>query len=145
MTENRGSLSADDTDATSRNLRGDAPEHRTHLPAPDNRRPSSRSAARSKPAQGDSMRIQITEELWKEGSMFVSYAPELDIAACGETAQQAKDNLQEVIQINFEEMKKLGTLEKFLIDAGFDIREHTDDVFRPNKELIGFTPREIPV
>lgn len=53
--------------------------------------------------------------------MYVSYAPELDIAACGQTVDQAKRNLIEVLQINFEEMRKLGTLDKFLRDAGFDI------------------------
>jgi hypothetical protein len=54
--------------------------------------------------------------------MYVSYAPELDIAACGETADQAKRNLIEVLQINFDEMRQLGTLDTFLRDAGFDLR-----------------------
>lgn len=50
------------------------------------------------------MRIKLTEELWKEGGMYVSYCPELDIAACGETVEQAKKNLKEVIEINLDEV-----------------------------------------
>jgi predicted RNase H-like HicB family nuclease len=56
------------------------------------------------------MKLKLTEELWKEGNMYVSYCQELDIASCGETVDQAKKNLKEVILINFEEAQKLGTL-----------------------------------
>lgn len=56
------------------------------------------------------MKIKLTEELWKEGNMYVSYCPELDIPSCGKTAEQAKKNLKEVIIINSEEAKKMGTL-----------------------------------
>jgi hypothetical protein len=36
------------------------------------------------------MKFKLTEELWKEGNMYVSYCPELDMASCGETVDQAK-------------------------------------------------------
>jgi predicted RNA binding protein YcfA (HicA-like mRNA interferase family)/predicted RNase H-like HicB family nuclease len=91
------------------------------------------------------MRIKFTEELWKEGGMYVSYAPELDIAACGETVEQAKANLVEVISINFDEMKKMGTLDAFFADAGFNVREDNDQLIQLDKELIAFQPREIAV
>ena len=52
------------------------------------------------------MKIRLTEEIWKEGNMYVSYCPELDIASCGEDVQQAKKNLMEAIFINIEETKK---------------------------------------
>jgi predicted RNase H-like HicB family nuclease len=51
----------------------------------------------------------LTEELWKEGSMYVSFCPELEIASCGETVAQAKKNLIEVILINLEEARKKGS------------------------------------
>jgi len=57
------------------------------------------------------MKLKLTEELWKEGNMYVSYCPELDIASCGETVDQAKKNLKEVILINLEEAQKLGALD----------------------------------
>ena len=86
------------------------------------------------------MRIKLTEELWKEGNMYVSNCPELDIAACGESIEQAKKNLKEVILINLEEAQKMGTLDKLLQDAGFD---ETQDVLSLRKELVGFSPIEV--
>jgi predicted RNase H-like HicB family nuclease len=88
------------------------------------------------------MRIKLTEELWKEGNMYVSNCPELDMAACGESVEQAKKNLKEVILINLEEAQKMGTLDKLLQDAGFD---ETQDVLALRKELVGFTPIEVAI
>jgi predicted RNase H-like HicB family nuclease len=48
-------------------------------------------------------KIIATVEIWKEGGMFTSYCPELDIASCGHTAEEAKKNLREVIEIQLEE------------------------------------------
>jgi len=86
------------------------------------------------------MKFRLTEELWKEGNMYVSYCPELDIASCGETVDQAKKNLKEVILINLEEAKKMGTLDQLLQEAGFDKAE---DILALRKELVGFTPIEV--
>ena len=71
------------------------------------------------------MKLKLTEELWKEGNMYVSYCPGLDIAACAETIEQAKKNLKEVILINLEEAQKLGTLDSLLQEAGFDEAQGT--------------------
>ena len=86
------------------------------------------------------MKLKLTEELWKEGNMYVSYCPELDIASCGETVDQAKKNLKEVILINLEEAQKLGTLGELLQEAGLD---ETHGVLASRKELVGFTPIEV--
>ena len=86
------------------------------------------------------MKFKLTEELWKEGNMYVSYCPELDIASCGETVDQAKKNLKEVILINLEEAQKMGTLDVLLQEAGFDKTQSTLEL---RKELVGFTPVEV--
>ena len=86
------------------------------------------------------MKLKLTEELWKEGNMYVSYCPELDIASCGESVDQAKRNLKEVILINLEEARKLGTLDSLLKDAGFD---EAQGMLALRKELVGFTPIEV--
>ena len=65
------------------------------------------------------MKIKVTEEVWKEGNMYVSYCPELDMAACGKSIEESKKNLKEVISINFVECQKMGTLNELLQDAGF--------------------------
>ena len=83
------------------------------------------------------MRMRLTEELWREGNMYVAYCPELDVPSCGETVEQAKNNLKEVILIHLMETAKMGTLDKLLQDAGFD---QAQEILCVKKELVGFTP-----
>ena len=75
--------------------------------------------------------------------MFVSYCPELDVAACGKTIDEAKKNLIEVVEINIEETKKKGTFIQFLNEAGFI--ESDGDTLALKKELVGFEPIEINI
>jgi predicted RNase H-like HicB family nuclease len=56
------------------------------------------------------MKLRVTEELWREGDMYVAYCPELDIPSCGHSVEQAKKNLREVIGIHLEEAEKQGRL-----------------------------------
>ena len=56
----------------------------------------------------------ITEEIWKEGNMYVAYCPEIDVVSCGKDIEEARKNLLEVIEIQLEETAKLGTLKAFL-------------------------------
>jgi len=51
----------------------------------------------------------VTAEIWKEGNMFTAYCPELDVASCGHSSDEAKKNLSEVIEIQLEEISKLDT------------------------------------
>ncbi len=89
------------------------------------------------------MKIKLTEELWKEGNMYVSYCPELDIASCGDSIEQAKKNLMELILINFEEAQKMGTFDRLLEEAGF-VKDQ-DAILSLRKELVGFTPIEVAI
>jgi predicted RNase H-like HicB family nuclease len=90
-----------------------------------------------------SMRIKATEEIWKEGNMYVSYCPELDMASCGESVEESKKNLKEVIAINFAECRKMGALNQLLQDAGFT--EDHDNVLLARKELVSFSLLEVGV
>ena len=89
------------------------------------------------------MKMRLTEEIWKEGNMYVSYCPELDIASCGEDVEQAKKNLLEAIVINVEETKKMGTFDQFMESCGLE--ENNTGILSARKELVGFVPIEIPV
>jgi predicted RNase H-like HicB family nuclease len=88
-------------------------------------------------------RIRLTEEIWKEDSMYVSYCPELDISSCGKDILQAKKNLIEAIEINIEETRRMGTLAQFFEQCG--IEETADDLMSARKELVGFTPIEVAI
>jgi predicted RNase H-like HicB family nuclease len=86
--------------------------------------------------------IITTVEIWKEGNMFTSYCPELDIASCGKTPDEAKANLQEVITIQLEETAKLGTLEDLLSEAGYTTE---NNVVRTNKKIVCFEEIRFPI
>ena len=89
------------------------------------------------------MKVKVTEEIWKEGNMYVSYCPELDMASCGESIEESKKNLKEVISINFVECRKMGTLNELLQDAGFT--EDKNNVLLARKELVSFSPLEVGI
>jgi len=61
-----------------------------------------------------SFHIQIR----RKGNWFLASAPELDFISQGQTIEEARKNLLEVIQIQFEEMREMGTLQEYLTECG---------------------------
>ena len=86
----------------------------------------------------------MSEQIWKEGNMYTSYCPELDVASCGQTVDEARKNLREALEIFIEKISKLGTLEELLEEAGYDLSSQ-DDVLVKRKELIEFETIEVPL
>lgn len=68
------------------------------------------------------MQLKATIELWQKGRWCIAKMPELDFIAQGKTMEEAKANLNEVIRIQFAEMKEMGTLEDYLAECGFIIK-----------------------
>jgi predicted RNase H-like HicB family nuclease len=79
--------------------------------------------------------LNFTIEIWRKGKWFLASAPELDFVSQGSTFEEAKKNLIEVIQIQFDEMREMGTLEDYLGECGFIVREGE---ILPQKEIVGF-------
>ncbi|MFQ6042939.1 MAG: type II toxin-antitoxin system HicB family antitoxin, partial [Candidatus Poribacteria bacterium] len=77
-------------------------------------------------------------------NMYTSYCPELDVASCGRTVEEAQKNLIEVILIQLEETAKLGTLKDFLENAGYEIEVEMDEL-RLDKQLVIFNELAIPL
>lgn len=88
--------------------------------------------------------LVITEEIWKEGTMYTAYCPELDVVSCGKSVEEARENLIEVIEIQLEETARLGTLKAFLEDAGYDLNT-SQSVLQPNKQVVAFNQRTVPL
>jgi len=86
-------------------------------------------------------KLIFTGGVWKEGNMYTSYCPELDLASCGETIEQAKKNLLEVVEIFIEETSKLGTLRELLEEAGYNLDE--SDVLKQAREPVSFEQMEL--
>ena len=49
--------------------------------------------------------------VWKEESGYVSKCPELGVASCGATLDEAIDNLKEAVALYIENAKELGLIE----------------------------------
>lgn len=46
--------------------------------------------------------MKLTAVIEREGNGYVSLCPELDIASQGDSVEQARDNLQEALELFFE-------------------------------------------
>ena len=89
-------------------------------------------------------KIIVSEQIWKEGNMYTSYCPELDVASCGRTVEEARKNLKEALEIFVEETSKLGTLEEILEEAGYNLSSKEEVLVR-RKELIEFETLVVPL
>ena len=88
------------------------------------------------------MKLQATIELWQKGKWCIAKIPELDFIAQGLTVEEAKANLNEVVKIQFAEMKEMGTLDDYLSECGYVIK---DDTAVPENEMIGFEKKLVQV
>ncbi len=81
------------------------------------------------------MELRLTVETWRKGNWYVARCPELDFVSQGPSVAEAKRNLLEVVQIQFEEMTALGTLEDYLFECGY---KRENGFLIPQSDLIGF-------
>jgi predicted RNase H-like HicB family nuclease len=81
------------------------------------------------------MKLKMTIETWVKGSRYIAKCPELDFISQGESLEEAKRNLLEVVEIQFEEMNEMGTLEEYLEECGY-IFEGGNAI--PISEMVGF-------
>lgn len=88
------------------------------------------------------MKLQLIIEVWKKGKWFLARAPELDFVSQGKTPEEARKNLLELISIQFEEMKDMGTFEEYLLECGFELK---GDELTLYGEMIGFEKSVISV
>ena len=63
--------------------------------------------------------IRFTAQVWKEGSAYVAYSPELDISSVGDSTLQARTRLREAVSLFLEEAARKGSLAEILSEAGF--------------------------
>jgi len=88
------------------------------------------------------MKLQFSIQIWRKGSWFLAKCPELDFVSQGRTREEAQKNLMEVIEIQFEEMIRMGTLEEYLEECGYDLNE---GIAIPQSEMVGFEKLDMQV
>lgn len=88
------------------------------------------------------MELKITIEIVEKSGIYLARAPELDLISQGRTLEEAKRNLLEVINIQFHEMKEMGTLDEYLAECGFIKKENQ---VISTQEVVGFEKANVVV
>lgn len=87
-------------------------------------------------------KIPVTIEIIRKEKWYVARAVELDFVSQGRTPEEAKKNLLEVIEIQFEEMAREGVLEDYLAECGYELSLHTSpELVAIEKTEFGFECR----
>jgi predicted RNase H-like HicB family nuclease len=55
--------------------------------------------------------LEYTGVVWKESDGYVSKCPELGVASCGDTFEEAVFNLKEAVDLYLENAEELGLME----------------------------------
>ena len=79
------------------------------------------------------MKLHLSIQIWQKGSWYLAKCPELDFVSQGRTRKEAQENFMEVIEIQVEEMSKMDTLEEYLDECGYEIK---DNVAVPQNEMV---------
>ena len=56
--------------------------------------------------------VVLTGTVEPEDGMFVSYCPELGVSSCGDTVEEALDNLGEALAVHIGALEEIGELER---------------------------------
>lgn len=80
--------------------------------------------------------IIFNSRTFKEGEVYVSLCPELNVSSFGDTIDQAKVSLKEAVELFIEECEVMGTLEEVLEEAGFGRRYEPSEVWVPREPLV---------
>ncbi len=81
------------------------------------------------------MQLKITIEIWRKKEWYIARCPELDFVSQGKTAGEARYNLYEVMEIQFEEMAVLGTIEDYMTECGYELENQS---YISRTEMVGF-------
>jgi predicted RNase H-like HicB family nuclease len=64
--------------------------------------------------------ISFTVHIFKEGTTYVAYVPELDLSSCGATDDEARRNIRDAVDGFLETSAEIGTLAEILEEAGYE-------------------------
>lgn len=65
--------------------------------------------------------VVLTSVVEGEGDQFVSFCIELGTASCGDTIQEALDNLQEAIWVHLSALEETGERDRMFRELGIDV------------------------
>ena len=63
--------------------------------------------------------LEISVFVRKEGTQYASWCPELDVASCGDTMEEACNNLDDAVDLYLDTLLEEGDLLQVLEERGF--------------------------
>ena len=63
--------------------------------------------------------VPFTVHVFKERSVYVAHAPELDVSTCGDTADEAQQNIKIAVRGFLQTAEERGALKEILEEAGY--------------------------
>ena len=63
--------------------------------------------------------VNLPVTIFKEGKSYVAYSPALDLSTSAPTYKKAQIRFSEIVEIFFEELNEMGTLELVLTGLGW--------------------------
>ena len=87
--------------------------------------------------------VSLPVQIIKEGNVYVAYCPVLEIATQGDTYEQAHEMFQELVKVFFDDLIERGTLEKVLLDLGWQKASQGRRWKLPERQFISETHQEI--
>jgi len=64
--------------------------------------------------------LEFDSIVFQEGNTYVAYSPKLDVSSCGDTVDEARNNLKTAVRLFLDEAEKMGTLEEILSESGYE-------------------------
>lgn len=87
--------------------------------------------------------VSLDVLLIKDGKYIVSFCPALNLSSFGDTEDDARVAFEQAFGIFIDELQKKGTLEKVLLDLGWQLKKFPQASFLPPD--VDYNPYNKPV
>ncbi len=67
--------------------------------------------------------VGYTVQIWQEGSQLIAHAMPLDVMSSGQTAEEARQALDEAVRLFLLTAADSGTLDEILQETGYEFRQ----------------------
>jgi len=72
---------------------------------------------------GETVNLDVTVQIWREGEQYIAHAQPLDVMSSGATPQAARDAVDEAVRCFLRTAVDGGTLEQILEECGYQRRD----------------------
>ena len=70
----------------------------------------------------DIQNVVLTGTVEREEDQFVSFCPELGVSSCGDTVEEALDNLGDALEVHLNALEELGEIERVFRERNIEVR-----------------------